>query len=790
MKRHAIPTRLEEEFHQAIELEGREREVFLERLENQDPALATALRRLIALDERELEELDRPLLEQLSFQERTQPPSPLPLRVGPYRIEGLLGKGGMGMIYEASQENPHRTIALKLLRRDLLDPEAERRFHREAEILARLPHEGIAHIYQAGHGLVQWPGGETSEQPYLAMELIRGLPLVEYCRRNRLGLEERIRLLIRICSAVEQAHRKGIVHRDLKPQNILVNQEGVPKVLDFGVARLLEAERNQSFQTHTGQILGTLSYMSPEQVRGDSRSIGPPSDVYALGVIGFQCLAGVFPLDVHGCSIAQAARIIQEEQPTRLGEHDSSLRGDLETIFETALEKDPQRRYPSAGEMGADLQRFLQNEPIHARPPSRLYRIQKFTRRHRGLVYGTLTTFLVLILGVIGTTTFALRSRKSEAEAKSALARARREADKTEQIRRFLAGMLTASDPNLRRGKPLTVVELVDAAAREMDRNPPKDPLVEASLRGTLGETYRNLSQYPRSARQLKKALSLYESHLDPGDPRTAELRLKYARVLVETQKLEDAEKQLRLCAAAYHSLGDRGKEGLTQVLLFRSQLLTERRRFEEAAQLAKNALDLARKIPGQPLLLADCLSQVAFIRVWQGKYQGTEDLYRKAYDLRAKTGRHLSLALQTLVNIASLYMTQGKDQAAEHLYTKVLEKTRRELGQEHQMVSPILFRRGVLRKNHGRDREAIEDLKECIRVEAKVRGARSDLVATAQLLLGEIYARKKKVVEARRSFEAARTILERSQGGDRKRLLQRIERHLAALDGKTRGDR
>jgi tetratricopeptide (TPR) repeat protein/tRNA A-37 threonylcarbamoyl transferase component Bud32 len=779
---------LEREFHQVLERQGSEREEYLASLHAKVPELATALRRLIALDAQELDAIDRPVLEQLAERSKgTLKAFRLPLRVGRYKILTMLGRGGMGIVYEASQENPHRRVALKLLRPELVGTQAQGRFTREGQILARLQHAGIAHIYESGLAEVSWPGGALSEQAFLAMELIHGLPPREFAEAHALSVEDRIHLLIKICDAVECAHRAGIVHRDLKPQNILVTEErgkeGTPKVLDFGVARLLDSQgASMTLQTNTGQVIGTVAYMSPEQVAGDRVGISPRTDVYALGILAFELLTGKLPYKLKSLTFSQAARIIQEEEPTRLGTWLAESRGDLETILETALDKDPSRRYDSAGSLGADFHRYLAHEPIQARPSSRIYRMQKFTRRHRGLVFGTAATILVLVLGVIGTTTFALRSAASETRTQRALKEARRETKKAEEILRFLDGMLTSANPNFRKGGELTVVELVDAAAKEMDNKPPADIEVEIAVRTTLGDTYRNLSKYQRSVPQFRRALKLAEKAFGSKDPRSTQVRIKYTRVLVETQKFREAERELKLCAQSYQAQGKEGNWGLTQTLLLKGQILTERREFEEAARVANRALDQAKTLQGEPILLADCYSQIAFIRVWQGKYKGTEALYRKALALREKTGINRSLVLQTLSNIASLYMTQGRAAEAESLYAQVLERTRRELGKEHQMVPTLLLRLAMLREEAGKSQEAVDYLRESLRVQGKVMGAASDLAATASWMLGRNLARLGDRKAAIQWFRSAHKILLGSQDGNRTSALGYVAHSLASL--------
>jgi WD40 repeat protein len=346
-----------------------------------------------------------------------------PERLGRYRLVRLLGEGGMGAVYEAEQDSPRRRVALKVIRAELAAPGLRWRFAQEAQILGRLHHPGIAAIHEAALA--------EDGRPFFAMELIDGLPLDAYARARSLPPAARLELLARVCDAVQHAHEHGVVHRDLKPGNILVDEAGQPKGLDFGVARATDADlQTTSGRTEAGQLLGTLGYMSPEQVAGDPAALDGRSDVYALGVILFELLAGRLPYHLGDLPLWEVVRVIREQEPARLGSLNASFRGDVETIVGKALEKDKARRYASAGELAADLRRHLGNEPIRARPPSALYQLRKFARRHKALVGGVAATGAALVLGLVGTILFAVgearQRRQADAEKREALVQAYR----------------------------------------------------------------------------------------------------------------------------------------------------------------------------------------------------------------------------------------------------------------------------------------------------------------------------------------------------------------------------
>jgi WD40 repeat protein/predicted Ser/Thr protein kinase len=318
--------------------------------------------------------------------------------VGHYRIVRMIGEGGMGAVYEAEQEFPRRTVALKVIKPGLATPQLLRRFEQESQALGRLQHVGIAQIYEAG-------AADTGfgPQPYFAMEFIRGKTLQEFASDRQLNYRDRMNIMAKVAEAVHHAHQRGLIHRDLKPGNILVDDAGQPKILDFGVARATDGDAQATMQTDIGQLVGTLAYMSPEQVSADPLELDTRSDVYALGVILYELLAGRMPYTISK-KLHETMEAIREHDAARLSSVNKNYRGDIETIVAKALEKDKTRRYGSAAELSADIGRYLKDEPIIARPPSATYQMQKFARRHTGLVVGMVLAVVVLIAGAVFST--------------------------------------------------------------------------------------------------------------------------------------------------------------------------------------------------------------------------------------------------------------------------------------------------------------------------------------------------------------------------------------------------
>jgi serine/threonine protein kinase len=310
-----------------------------------------------------------------------------PERIGAYRIQRPLGFGGMGVVYLAEQDSPRRAVALKLLRLDSASPRQLERFEREAELLGRLSHPGIARVYEAG-----WAETETGRRPFFAMEYVEGQPLHEYVTTHRVDLAEKLRIVSQVAEAAHYAHERDVVHRDLKPSNVVIDERGEPKVLDFGVARPLG---DSSHATQPGQLVGTLSYMSPEQAAGHGQ-VGAASDVYSLGVILYELLTGRLPIPTENLALHEAVRRVREEEPIAAGLVKKELKGDLETVLGRALAKEPERRYASAAEFAEDLRLFLDHRPIRARKPTSLYVTWKLVRRHRLLAATVLALFVAL----------------------------------------------------------------------------------------------------------------------------------------------------------------------------------------------------------------------------------------------------------------------------------------------------------------------------------------------------------------------------------------------------------
>ncbi len=509
----------EDLFQAAADLPPDQRAAFLTERCNGNPELHAEVASLLA----SLERSRAQFLEAAVFR-ADQGTTPVPERFGSYRVVRLIGEGGMGAVYEAEQESPRRTVAVKVIRSGPLSAGVLGRFRREAQLLAELRHPGIASVYEAG---VHRNGEMGPSLPYIAMEFVAGRPLDEFATETKLGTRERLELVARVCDAVQHAHERGIIHRDLKPANILVDESGQPRILDFGVARAAESGA-ATVRTEAGQLIGTLSYMSPEQVSGAPGNVDARADVYALGTILFLLLAGRLPHDLTGKSLPESGRMIRDDDPTLLGSLSAEFRGDIETVVAKALDKDRERRYASAAELGADLRRCVQNEPILARPASTMYQLRKFAQRNRALVAGTVAVFVLLVAALAIISAEAVRLERARVRA--------------EVIQRFTGSILTAADPyptadgqNLLEnfGAHAQLIDVLNERLRGLDQKHMDDPIAEAELRAAMALSFFGIGRYEDGERNGRWALDVLRARLGEEHPETLACKIALASNLV-----------------------------------------------------------------------------------------------------------------------------------------------------------------------------------------------------------------------------------------------------------------
>ena len=674
----------------------------------------------------------------------------LPEAFGRYRILRLLGEGGMGAVYEAEQEQPQRRVALKVIKAGMASPQLLRRFEQESQALGRLQHAGIAQIYEAGTADTAF-----GTQPYFAMEFIHGSTLLEYVKEHRLNTRQRLKLMAQVSEAVHHAHQRGIIHRDLKPRNILVNAAGQPKILDFGVARATDSDAQATRQTDVGQLVGTLAYMSPEQVLADPLELDIRSDVYAPGVIAYELLAGRLPYNVDR-KLHEVVQVIRDEEPTPLSSISRVYRGDIETIVAKALEKDKARRYASAADFAADIWRYLDDEAIIARPPSATYQLQKLARRHKALVAGVAAVFVVLVGGIVASTWQATRATRAErsavlerdravqaeektrlerdrataaeqtatkerdralnaeqaatsernravaAEARAVQERNRAVAEKqradteaatAKAINDFLQGDLLAqasvsaqARPETKADPDLKVRTALDRAAARVAGKFDAQPVVEASIRQTIGNTYKALGLYPEAQRQLERALDLQDRVFGKEHPDRLSTMNNLAEVYWSQGKYDQAKPLFTgALDARRRVLGAAHQDTLTSMNDL-AALYWSQGQYAEAEPLFIQTLDGMRRVLGEehPDTLST-MNNLALLYRTQGRLAEAEPLYTRALEARRRVlGEEHPDSLSTMNNLAALYWIQGKDSQAEPLFTRALEGMRRVLGDSH----------------------------------------------------------------------------------------------------------
>lgn len=595
-----------------------------------------------------------------------------PARLGPYRILRLLGEGSSGRVYLAEQSEPRREVALKVLRSAELSEEARQRFRREAELLAQLEHPAIARVYAAG--LIDT---DTGPLPYLAMEYVQGVELLEYARRQGLGLQAKLELLAAICRAVHYAHARGIVHRDLKPANILVDAQGQPHILDFGIAHV--AQERFSAMTVAGQVLGTVPYMSAEQLAGRAGASDPRCDVYSLGVIAYELICGRLPYPgLSTSTVIEAIAIIRDGRIEKLSRLAPEARGDVETVVMKAMAPEAPRRYGSAAELAADFERYLQHRPVEARPPTAGYLLGLFVRRHRAVSAAIGIAVLALLGGAGVSFYYAL----SEARAHRL---AERRAAEFAAVNRFLNEMLVSADPARARGRALTVAETLDAARTQLPLDRTLAPEARAALAATLSNTYVALGDVSTGLAIAADARAATERELGLDSEATIRLRIAQAQALQFAGELKSAAALLEPLVRAPAPPGEdprlrlEARESYATSLLYMGE---HERALQELQRLSEDAKTLLGPGDSVSLEIAQGYTSVLFNA---GRYEEAIDGFRAliARETAALGGDH-PMTLLTRMDYAERLRQLARYPQAETEIRAVIEDRRRVSGRRH----------------------------------------------------------------------------------------------------------
>ncbi|MEK6642279.1 MAG: serine/threonine-protein kinase [Planctomycetota bacterium] len=610
---------------------------------------------------------------------------PPPRQMGAFDIVREVGRGGMGVVYEAQQKQPQRRVALKVLRGDYASSDERiRLFNREVRVLARLRHAGITSIFESG---------VSTEGPFYAMEFVEGLSLSDYAKQHDLSLRQRLDLYLKLCAAISYAHQHGVIHRDLKPGNVLVEEGGVPKVLDFGLARITDSDATGvSLAMDGGRIVGTLAYMSPEQTRGVTDEIDVRSDVYSLGVILFELLTGALPYDVSRTSVPMAVRSICES-PTRRPSSAAaarqgdarSLQGDLDTIILKSLEKLPESRYQSVAAMAEDIERYLANQTIVARPPNAIYQFKKFAQRNRVLVGGIAGVIVALGLGIVATTWQAHRARLAE---RTALA----EASISAEISRFLTTMFGSVNP-VADGHDVRVVEILKRAATDIEKSFADQPRVAIALRDAIGRAYQSLTLYLEAEPQFQAGWELARNQYGDASRQALQFQYNLAEAMAHNGKTDPALKSLNSTLEAQkRQFGVDDADTLT-TMHFLAVVKVEQGNLEAGELLLREALaGRTRSLGPQHERTLDSMANLGILLNRRGKNTEAAELLHRAHDTATRTfGPESTQAIVFASYVATLANTPEELAAIEPIYRDIVDRGSRVFGPEHSQTLAFL---------------------------------------------------------------------------------------------------
>ena len=698
------------------------------------------------------------------------------MTIGPYVFVRKLGEGGMGQVWLAEQTAPvKRQVALKLIKGGMYDSAVIQRFESERQSLALMNHPAIAKVFDAG---------STSDgQPYFVMEYVDGLPITRYCDHKKLKIRERLELLIKVCEGVQHAHQKAIIHRDLKPSNVLVVEvdgKPVPRIIDFGLAKAISAQPNpeQTQFTQMGAVIGTRGFMSPEQADPSVLDVDTRTDVYSLGVVLYVLLTGMLPFDSEAGKkkpVDELLRELREEDPpspsskvstekdsstaaaekrgTETNQLVKSLQGDLDWITLKAVEKDRTRRYGTPSELAADIERYLENRPVVARPASTGYRLKKYVQRHRvGVAAAAGAAVLLVAFGI----TQAIQLRQTT-----------RERDRANRITDFMTNMFKVADPSESRGNSITAREILDNASNDIDVGLTKDPELQAQMMTLMGTVYHGLGLYSKAQPLLERAASIRKSVLGAKNPETLRSQEEVANLLTdeghypEAEKIErenleirrrvlgpqhpdtlssmnnlaitledeghftDAEKLTReTLDLRRRVLGPEARDTLTSMYNL-GRILWREARFVEAEKLDREALDTRRRVlgPDDPQTVAS-MGNLALDLRGARKYPEEEALERQVLEIRRHIfGAEHPQTLGTMMNLAVTLRLQGKYTEAEQLNRESLEIRRRVLGPEHPTTLGTMGNLAVIFMQEGHYADAEKLHRETLAIQERVLG-------------------------------------------------------------------
>jgi serine/threonine-protein kinase len=709
--------------------------------------------------------------------------------IGSYRIIRAVGHGGMGAVYLAARDDDEfkKRVAIKLLRRGMATDDLVRRFRNERQILASIDHPNIAKLLD---------GGTTDEGlPYFLMEYVEGEPIDRYCDGHGLSVAERLELFRTVCAAVHFAHQNLVVHRDLKPGNILVTADGVVKLLDFGIAKLLRPElySDRAEATRVEERLLTPDYASPEQARGDV--VTTASDVYSLGVLLYELLTGHHPYRLSGLSLHEVTRVICEVDPrkpsTAIGEVEERtqadgtaqkltpesvsrtregrpeklrrrLAGDLDAIVMKAMRKEPQRRYGSAEQLSEDIRRHLDGHPVGARKGTLSYNVGKFVRRHRiGVVMaGAAVVALIAFSAVLAVQAARLARERDRAE---------REAAKAQAVSTFLQETLSSADPYKGQGRDVTVVEVLKAASDRLGRSFADQPEIGAAIRNTIGSTYAGLGRLEEAERWLREALRTRQEILGREHPDVAATITDLAGLLMEKGEYGTAEQLSREALAMRRRLLGNESVEVAASLTNLGEILFQQSLYDAAEAQLRESLAIRRKLLGdQSIQVAESLNDLAMVLEYRGDIAGAEPLFRESLAIRRTAlGDEHPIVGQARGNLAGLLETKGDYDSAERLYREALAAARAAFDDTHPGVGLALNNLGAFLSTKGDFDGAAALYRQSLAIQRTALGDEHPVTAEGLNNLAMVLPKKGDLASAEPLYREALNVFRKALGNE-----------------------
>ena len=734
-------------FHEAADLPKNEQRVFLESRCREDIALVSEVLILLEEDARGGSLLDRDVAHVANEVLNEPSADAIPSKeFGPYRIKKSLGEGGMGMVYLAEREDLGSQVAIKVLRDAWLSPARRERFAIEQRTLAQLNHPSIARLYDADTS----PDGT----PFFVMEYVEGAPLTNYCKSHNCSVAERLRLFRTVCEAVLYAHQHAVLHRDLKPSNIFVKDDGTVRLLDFGISKHLESLGETVDQTMTGLRLMTPAYASPEQIRGEQ--VGIQSDVYSLGVVLYELLAGRLPFDVSNCTPAQAEKVLTEhqaEKPSTVAEKKAASPeesagplfasktawSDLDVLCLTAMHKDVQQRYQSVEALIRDIDHYLKGEPLDARPDTLRYRAGKFVSRNRRAV-ATAAAVFVAIAGLIVFFTVRLALARNAALA---------EAARTQRIQKFMINLFQGGDAAAGPADSLRVVTLLDRGVLDA-KSLNNDPKVQAELYLNLGGIYQKLGKLDQADSLMQSALAQRKSLFGSDSPEVAESLVALGLLRSDQAHLEEAQQLVQQGLEMDKRRLPPNHPAVAKAMLAFGKVLAERGSYDQAIRTLDEAVRI-ESVPGAAATdLATSLSALADAHYSAGHYEICDSLDRRLLDMhRNLYGDRHPLVAEDLANLASVQQDLGYYAEAEKFDRQALDIAESYYGKEHPKTATDLTMLGRALLYQNKYDQAVDALQQALAIQERVFGPMHPSVAEIVNELGNVASMRNKYDEA-----------------------------------------